>query len=199
MNSVVAKSGGGRQVAPVSRQVATVSPFRKQLAALKRRPLSDLDNLGAEIDDVAATRQKLLDKEKYLVDWTPVGRLDEFKRKLEALKECGILDSAKRLAVRLDDYFLDEHDPNELASVFVAELVGAFPSGKPTDPEVYVKALIAEVAAVDPSCVEIETAVRAVRRKKPSCRRLLRCWPKSETPNPFGVHAQTPYFNLATM
>lgn len=147
------------------KQVAIVSEFRKQYAALKRKPLRELDEIGKEADDIVKTQKELLERERYVKNYASAQSLERLEKTLQGIKWLFAVDRANQLIAKLDEYYFDEDvDSVELASTLVAELIGSFPNGNPDSPEIYVKTLIAEVVAIEPDYIELETAFRAIRR-----------------------------------
>jgi hypothetical protein len=152
-----------------------------------RRSLADFDKwlaLGRELDDWCEKYWDLLPRlqkdelywEEYPADedgdsikmqWRPsqlAGYWLHKGRREELIAQVAKFDAGWALYNGDELYEADGHIRHQVICEKVAALLGAYPNAVPHSPEVFVPRLIEEIAAADPSAVQLEAA----------CRRLVR-------------------------
>jgi hypothetical protein len=143
------------------------------------RAYRDFDDLAHAADTLmkwAADEWAAQEKDEEIPDWRRVS-VNAIRNELgqyEALGEFFERDELYDIGKRLPRYYKGDDCPvwcdHQLKRKVVAEqvamLIGSFPTGTPSAPEVYTKLMIEEIIAANPSAMALESTCRQIRRTK---------------------------------
>lgn len=161
----------------MAQQLQVVKNTGKQVAArpTNRISIKEFDEVQEWVADIAAHNRKLDSLARtlsgdFLNDWT---LKDYFKKAEDVLWTTDQFAKQRdRVDALLERYSPEDDDPDynddgltrTYVAAQVALLLGAFPAGSPTDPQVYTRLMIEEVLSAEPYKHSLESTVRIIRR-----------------------------------